>query len=199
MLIYFFLQITQFRKTIVTTFLLGIILSIGIYSLSNTFKVAVDAFITRSVSAEELAERGRENYSAIDRAIESVDAFKFANQAGYLGLGIGITYQGTGNVLVKYMPDIPFEEEGERIVLEIGIIGGILNLLLRFFIFIYAFNILVRIKNVSFAILIIPFVFYLLPSVFFLSNNTFNYLEGFSYWFSFALVLSIRNAYQNKF
>lgn len=198
MLIYFFLQITQFRKTIVTTFLLGIILSIGIYNLSNTFSVAVDAFVSRSVSSEELSEKGRENYSAKDRAIENMNAFKFADQAGYLGFGLGITYQGTGNVLVNYMPDIPFEEEGERIVLETGIIGGILTLFLRFFIFIYAFNILLRIKNVTFAILIIPFVFYLLPSVFFLSNNTFNYLEGFSYWFSFALVLSIRNAYQNQ-
>lgn len=198
MLTYFFLQIAQFRKTIVTTLLIGIILSVGLYSFSSTFSIAVDAFIKRSVTSEELAAKGIANYSAKDRTFDSIDAFKFSDEAGYLGFGLGTTYQGTGNVLVEYRPDISFEEEGERIVLEIGIIGGILTLLLRFFIFSYALNSLFKIKSVPFAILIIPFVLYLLPSVLFLSSNTFNYLEGFSYWFSFALVLSIRNAYQHQ-
>lgn len=195
---YIFLQIRAMRKSIMVIAFLGLCLSFLLYNYSNTMKTAVDAFFKRIEFVEAVAEKGIKNYSAKSRLLDRVTIFKYSEQAGLLGFGIGTTYQGTGSVLVNHRTDVPFEEEGERVVLEIGVIGGIILLLLRFFILVYSLNVLFKIKDIQFALLIIPFVIYLIPSVFFLGNNTFNYFDGFSYWFSFAMVISIAGIYQNK-
>ncbi len=197
-LIYYFLNIPKIRKSILVTFIAGVVLSISLYTFSNTFTVAIDAFFRRVEIVENIADKGVKGYSTSDRTIDRIDIFKFADKAGFLGFGIGTTYQGTGMVLSSLRSDISFEEEGERIVLEIGIIGGLLMILLRLTIFLYSLNVLLKIKSISITLLLIPFVLYLSPPLFFLNNNTFNYFDGFSYWFCFSLVLAFVNIYQNQ-
>lgn len=191
MLGYYFLYIPRLRKSIVVTFIVGVILALSLYTFSDTFTVAIDAFFKRVEIVEKIADKGYEGYSSTDRTKDRIDIFKFSDKAGYLGFGVGTTYQGTGMVLSKFRPDISFEEEGERIVLELGVIGGILMIFLRLSLFLYAIKILFSIKRVSTALLTIPFVLYLIPPLFFLNNNTFNYFDGFSYWFAFGLVLAL--------
>lgn len=186
------------RKSILVTAIVGLCLSFLLYNYSNTMKTAVDAFFKRVEFVEAVAEKGIKNYSAKSRLLDRVTIFKYSEQAGLLGFGIGTTYQGTGSVLVNHRTDVPFEEEGERVVLEIGVIGGVVLLLLRFFVLIYSLNVLLKIKDIQFALLIIPFVIYLIPSVLFLGNNTFNYFDGYSYWFAFAMVIAIANIYQHR-
>ncbi|NUM49599.1 MAG: hypothetical protein HUU48_00665 [Flavobacteriales bacterium] len=195
---FIFFQIKAMRKSILVTAIVGLCLSSLLYNYSNTMKTAVDAFFKRIEFVEAVAEKGIKNYSAKSRLLDRVTIFKYSEQAGLLGFGIGTTYQGTGSVLVNHRTDVPFEEEGERVVLEIGVIGGVILLLLRFFILIYSLNVLLKIKDIQFALLIIPFVIYLIPSVLFLGNNTFNYFDGYSYWFSFAMIIAIANIYQSK-
>lgn len=196
--VFIFLQITTLRKSILATSILGICLSFMAYNFSNTMETAVDAFFKRAELVETIAERGIKSSSVKDRTIDRLTIFKYAEQAGYTGFGIGTTYQGTGIVLLNYRTDMPFEEEGERIVLEIGVIGGVLMILLRLTIFLYSLNVLLKIKNIQFALLLLPFVLYLIPPLFFLNNNTFNYFDGFSYWFSFSLVIALSKIYQNQ-
>jgi len=195
--LFIFIQISALRKSIIVTALLGLCLSMVLYNYSTTMQTAVDSFFKRVEFVEAVAEKGIKNYSAKSRLLDRVSIFKYAEQAGYFGFGIGTTYQGTGAVLSNFRTDVPFEEEGERVVLEIGVIGGIILLILRFLVITYSFNILLRIKDVQFALLVIPFVFYLVPSVLFLGNNTFNYFDGFSYWFSFSMIISLSKIYQN--
>ncbi len=194
--IFIFIQITALRKSILVTSILGIGFSFVFYNFSSTMKTAVDAFFQRAEFVEIVAEKGITNYSAKERTIERLTIFKFAEEAGFTGFGIGTTYQGTGAVLSDFRTDLSFEEEGERNVLEIGIIGGVLLILLRLTILFYSISILIKVNNINFALLILPFVLYLIPPLFFLSNTTFDHFDGFSYWFAFGLVLAINRINQ---
>ncbi len=196
--IFIFIQITALRKSILVTSILGIGFSFVFYNFSSTMKTAVDAFFQRAEFVEIVAEKGITNYSAKERTIERLTIFKFAEEAGFTGFGIGTTYQGTGAVLSDFRTDLSFEEEGERNVLEIGIIGGVLLILLRLTILFYSISILIKVNNINFALLILPFVLYLIPPLFFLSNTTFDHFDGFSYWFAFGLVLAINRINQQQ-
>ena len=194
-LLYIFTHIHNFRKAIISFVILSLFGGVLLYNFGNTFKQATDAFLFRAEQQEILAEKGLEGYSAKDRLVDRLDIYKFSKEAGWLGLGIGTTYQGTGFFLNKKKEELFFEEEGERVVLEIGIIGATILLFLRLFILFFSISFLFKIRHIKFALLTLPFVLYIIPQTFFLNNLTFNYLDGFSYWFSFALILSVRSIY----
>lgn len=198
-IIFIFFQIKNLRKSILVTVIFGLGLSFFAYNFSTTMKTAVDAFFARAEFVEKVADKGVKNYSAKDRTIDRLTIFKFGDAAGLTGFGIGTTYAGTGGVLSNYRSDLAYEEEGERNVLEIGVIGGILLILLRLTILIHSVTILIKIKDINFALLTLPFVLYLIPPLFFLNNTTFDHFDGYSYWFSFGMVLAISKIYQNQF
>ena len=185
----------QLRKSILVILITGSIFSVGIYTFSPTFKTALDSFVTRVEYTENVAETRVASYGAKNRLIDRLDIFKFSKEAGLTGFGIGTTYQGTGFFLSTKRNDIKYEEEGERLVLELGVIGGILSILMRFFIFTYSLFLLFRIKKVSYSLLILPFVLQLIPPLFFLNSITFSYNDNFIYWFSFGLILSLEKIY----
>ncbi|MCB9365440.1 MAG: hypothetical protein H6587_12785 [Flavobacteriales bacterium] len=190
---FLFVKVPILRKNVIVSIIVGIILTTILYNVSDTFNTAISAFLKRAEIVEQVAEKGREGYGARDRTLNRINLFKYANEAGWLGFGIGTTYQGTGMVLSNYRTDLPFEEEGERIVLELGIIGGILLILLRWSIFLFALLTFLNTKIVSIALLKIALLLAILPPIFFLNNTTFNYFDGFSYWFSFALILALNH------
>lgn len=194
--IYIFLNVTKLRKTIVLITITGVLTLFFTFNLSETFNTAISSFFKRAEFVEQVASKGVEGYSAEDRVIDRLDIFKFSNEAGYFGFGIGTTYQGTGMILSEFRPDIPFEEEGERVVLEIGIIGGIILLLLRLFILLYLLNYFFKTNVINLALLKIPFILLIIPPIFFLNNTTFNYFDGFSYWLAFGLVLALNKINQ---
>jgi len=189
--IYIFLNMLTLRKTITVSLVFGVITMLLAYNLSSTFNTAIDAFFKRSEFVEQVAEKGEVGYSAKSRLIDKLTPFKFAEQAGWLGFGIGTTYQGTGMVLADWRNDLPFEEEGERVVLELGIIGGFLIFLSRLSILLYCYNMLFRIKSIETNLLIIPLILIITPPLFFLNETTFNYLDNFIYWFAFSLVMAL--------
>jgi hypothetical protein len=190
--IYIFFYIPGLRKSIVIIALVGFISSVLLYNFYGTFQIAVDSFMRRAEIVEEKAELV-EHWSTRQRIANRIDIFKQADKAGMLGLGIGTTYQGTGMYVTLKRPDISFEEEGERVVLEIGIVGGALLWLVRIFIFLSSLKILLNTRRIDKALLILPLVLYIMPPALFLNNTTFNYFDGFSYWFTFGLILSLKN------
>jgi hypothetical protein len=192
---YIFFQMQQLRKSILIILISGGILSVGVYMFSPTFKTALDSFVTRVEYAENVAETRVAEYGAKNRLIDRLDIFKFSEEAGLTGFGIGTTYQGTGFFLSSKRNDIQYEEEGERLVLELGTIGGILSILLRLSIFTYSFFLLFRIKKVSYSLLMLPFLLQLIPPLFFLNSITFSYYDNFIYWFSFGLILALEKVY----
>jgi hypothetical protein len=190
--VYIFFYIPELRKSIVIIVLIGLVSGILLYNFYGTFQIAVDSFIRRAEIVEEKAEIV-EHWSTRQRIANRINIFKQSDKAGLLGFGIGTTYQGTGMFVTLKRPDVSFEEEGERVVLEIGIIGGTLLWLLRIFIFLTSLKILFHTRNINKALLILPLVLYITPPALFLNNTTFNYFDGFSYWFTFGLILSLKN------
>lgn len=195
--IFAFFQIKKLQKHISLYLSIGIIFAFILYNFTDTVQESTDAFTDRVEMTERVGATGRQGYSAKDRVLDRVNIFIFAKQAGWLGLGIGTTYQGTGNFLGSVRSDFGYEEEGERIVLELGIIGGVIVFLLRLSILLYALKVLLKMKNIKYILLTIPFVLYVVPPTFFMTNLTFNYFDGFSYWFAFSLILALEKAYNN--
>jgi hypothetical protein len=193
--IFAYSQIKKLRKHVIFYFFSGIIVAVLLYNTTGTFKESTDAFAGRIEMTERVAKTGKQGYSAKDRVMDRVNIFIFAKQAGWTGLGMGTTYQGTGNFLKTVRHDFGYEEEGERIVLELGIIGGIIIFLLRLSILLYSIKVLFKIKSIQYALLTIPLVLYIFPPTFFLSNLTYNYYDGFSYWFAFSLILALEKSY----
>jgi len=192
-----YFKIPQLRKHILILLLFSSLLAIIFYNTSTTVQESTDAFTNRVEQTEKVGESGKAGYTAKDRVYDRVNIFAFSDYSGWLGLGIGTTYQGTGNFLKDKIPEIYYEEEGERIVLELGIVGGIIMILLRLSIFLYALNVLLKMKHIKYIIFSIPFVLYLFPPIFFLTNVTFNYFDGFAYWLSFSLLLALEKSYIN--
>ncbi len=191
--IYILFQISQLRKSIIIISLFSLTSITLLYSISSTFQQSVDGFIYRVNMTEHIADQGVEGYSAEDRITDRLTIFKFSEEAGWLGFGIGTTYQGTGFFLSSKRSDIKFEEEGERIILELGVIGGIIVLLMRLFIFLYGLSCLIKSKSVNSALLQLPFALQLMVPLFFLNSITFSYIDNFIYWFSLGIVIAISN------
>ncbi len=188
---YIFLNISSLRKTIVVSSIVGIITLLVAFNFSTTFNTAINSFITRVEFTEHVAKQGVEGYSTRDRIIDRVTIFKFSEEAGFMGFGIGTAYQGTGFYLNKKRPDIKFEEEGERIVLELGIIGGIILILLRLSLFQFSLFSLLKSKLINISILKLIFLLLIIPPILFLNNTTFNYIDGFFYWLCFSFILAL--------
>jgi hypothetical protein len=191
-----FMYIKKLRKHVSFILIISIVLSLSLYNLTEAFKSSTDAFIDRIRLTERAADEGLKGWSTEDRVIDRLNIFIFSEQAGWLGLGIGTTYQGTGNFLSKYFKD-GYEEEGERIVLELGIIGGIIIFLLRLSILLYSIKVLIRIRDIKFFLLALPFTLFLFPPTIFLTEQIFNYYDAFTYWFAFSLVLGLEKGSNN--
>jgi len=192
-----FFYIKTLRKHITFIITSGILISFILYNTTESFKASTDAFIYRIKFTEKAAESGLKGWSTEDRLVDRINIFIFAKEAGLYGFGIGTTYQGTGNILSKHFKE-GYEEEGERIVLEMGVIGGIIMILLRFSLVFYAIKVLIRMKQINYFILTIPFVLYLFPPAFFISNLTFNYFDGFTYWLAFSFIKALEKSYNNS-
>ncbi len=166
-------------------------LGTGFYTTNETFQLSVNNFIYRVNLVEHFAEQGVEGYSAKDRIIDRLTIFKFSEEAGFLGFGIGTTYQGTGFYLNKKRPDIKFEEEGERVVLELGVIGGVIAILFRLSIFLYGLSLLLKSNNIYINLFQIFLILQLIPPLLFLNNITVSYIDASLYWLSFGLIISL--------
>src|SRR3989338_4907584 len=81
------------------------------------------------------------------RLEDTFTPFKFLDHAGLLGYGIGTTYQGAVR-FVSDWGDMPrdFEEEPERVVLEIGLVGYILTYGLRLVVLFYLLRLFFALK-----------------------------------------------------
>jgi uncharacterized membrane protein len=141
-----------------------------------------------------LAFMGRvsENEDITTRLVDNYTPFKFLGEAGLIGYGIGTTYQGAAG-LSDTWSDMPrdFEQEWERLVLELGLIGFLLIMILRIQILFFSAKSFRRStvyenKNLLGVILISQ-----IPAVFGLNSIVYNYMDSIFYWFLAGLMISI--------
>lgn len=197
--IYVFLSFSNLRKTVTVTFFIGILGLVGLYFTTNLFNDPVDATIARFEKAESRHRDESTGYTDIQMRLQDrLDIFKFSNEAGWFGYGIGMAYQGS-EAFIRHPIPFYFEEEGERIVLELGIIGGFIVILLRLSIFIFAIQVLRWCKSIEIKLLLLPLTLYILPGILTIQNITFSYMENFIYYFAIGLIIALYKIQQKEY
>lgn len=194
---YVFLNFVNLRKTVSIVFTLGFVMSLTLYSTTNLFKNPIDSTVKRFEQAESRHRGESTGFTDVQLRLQNrVDIFKFSDNAGWLGYGIGMTYQGQG--MIKNPIPFYFEEEGERLVLEFGVIGGIIIVLMRLFIFLFSFSILKWCKNIEIKILLTSLIFLIIPPVLTIQMTTFSYMENFFYYFTIGLIFALYKIQQKE-
>jgi hypothetical protein len=153
------------------------------FALSFFFRDAVTAFWQRTSS----------NSDVEGRIIDTVTTpFVFAGYAYAWGSGIGSTHQATA-FLVKdrppysWLPTDDFEEEPERIMLELGVIGFLLFYGLKSAFLLAAWRLTRQLKDLD--LKLIAMVVFLVQLSFFVSPTVFNVTASFYYWFLSGLLI----------
>jgi len=152
-----------------------VILGILLFVINTNFaaRESYDAFM----------ERARTTEDAIPRIIDTFTPFKFLPAAGLFGYGIGTTYQATQRFEIDWK-DMPrgFEEEPERILLELGLIGYLLVYLLRLVIIFLFWKLFKRLRHINLKLLALCSLLFQLQFIHF-NNLVFNLTSGIFYWF----------------
>lgn len=145
----------------------------GAVSSSRAGQEALKAIMFRTEKQTDLAPR----------IIDTITPLKFFNDAGFIGWGIGSTYQGSSYFVKDWgTMNRDFEEEPERILLELGLIGYFLvyfGRLLLAFRFWRLFNKLRSVDMKLLALIIFLFQLQFLQ----LMSLTFNFTNAVFYWF----------------
>lgn len=196
--VYVFLSFSGLRKTVVVIFVLGFTSTVFLYFTTDLFNDPVDATIARIEKAESRHRTESTGYTDLQlRLMDRLDIFKFSKHAGWTGYGIGMAYQGSQGFIQRPIP-FYFEEEGERIVLELGIIGGVVVVLLRLSLFLFALQVLRWCKSVEIKLLMLPLLLYILPGILTIQNITYSYMENFIYYFAIGLIIALYKIQQKE-
>lgn len=194
---YVFVNYQSLRKAVSLGMILVPILLLITYNTTNVVKNAIDSFFVRFERAGvKHKTEGGAVLDVFNRTIDRVDVLKFAGTVGFQGWGTGTAYQGNASLLKNRFPYY-YEEEAERLAIELGIVGIILTILMRMFIFIHSLTIIYLIKNPFFKIIVYSLSIYQIPHIFALSNTIYNYMDNFIYWFNFGLILAISHFNSN--
>lgn len=189
--IYVFLRFPNLRKTVAVTFIVGFTSLYTLYFTTDLLNDPVDATISRFEKAESRHRTESTGYTDVKMRLEDrIDIFKFSEEAGWFGYGIGMAYQGSTAFIKNPIP-FYFEEEGERIVLELGIIGGILVIIMRLAILIFALQILKWCASNEIKLLLLPLILYITPSILTIQNTTYSYMENFIYYLAIGLIIAL--------
>jgi O-antigen ligase len=89
------------------------------------------------------------------------------------------------------MPDY-WEEESERLVIELGLLGFIIIVLLRVSIFVFAVKTFKSLTDSSLKQIALIIIVLQLPSVMAFSPVTFNWLENVFYWTGVGLLVALK-------
>ncbi len=177
-----------------------------IYKLSMGFIISFFAFILLkqfnigSKALENFIARVELNNDIEGRIYDTTDPFKYLDISGAFGFGIGSTYQGAAGLSKGGSLVIPvyYEEEPERMLLELGLIGTLISYLIKFYILYYAFQIY-KFQNDDFwkKLSAIPLI-YMIVVVLGFFPIIFNWLEGIAYWSLIGLSACIKHISNNE-
>ena len=179
----------HFLKMVIVIAVIGI-------SLSRFFPNALEMFQMRldSLGMEDLSDRVKESTRFPSEEMEL---------AGGIGFGLGSTQHGKDAILDKMgistdiIPTgIGYEEEPERIMLELGSVGFSIYYLFRVFILIGMFNLLkLLLRCETYPIAFGLFMFMLLNG---LTPLVFNHIFNVLFWFSAGVILALYQFNQQK-
>ncbi len=172
---------------------------IVLYNTTDIARNAVDSFMVRfqRAGAKYKTEEGA-YIDVYNRSVDRLDFLKYATLTGLQGWGVGVAYQGNDKRLKSRFPEY-YEEEGERLSIDLGLVGITIVVLMRIFIFFHSLNVWYATRHPLLKIILYAMTIYQIPHVLLLSNTVYNYMDNFVYWFNFALILAMaKNAPTNE-
>ncbi len=163
----------RFILRIIPRLAIVLILAFGFLTVSSGAKTAYNAFKVR-------AEEGRD-VSA--RLLDTFTPFKFLDTAGLIGWGIGTTYQGAARFASQWGGMTrDFEEEPERVLLELGLIGYFLIFFCRLLLIFEFWRLFNRLRHVDFKLLALSSLLFQVQFLQ-LTSLIFNHTSSVFYWF----------------
>ena len=169
----------KLMKRFIPRIILALALIFLIFNFTSYGKKVVNAFMTRVVYEEQL-ERVIDLYKR---------PFDFIKIAGFYGYGLGTTYQGSialgHNPHPYYLEEVTggYEDEPERVMLEVGLVGFIMVYLLRLF-YIYDFwGLFRKLKDIDLRNLSLILLLFQIQFVCGVNMLIFNHTSNLLYWY----------------
>jgi hypothetical protein len=162
-------------RIIVLAFLL-----IGISTYSNTMGTSIANFFDR---AERVGGVG-------DRISRNIFPVYLTNQAGLFGMGIGVEYQGAKRFIKN--SNTPYVEgEYQKLIVELGLIGLLIVIIMRLHILYYTYKYFKRItdKNLK-SVMLLLFIFQI-PCVLGQLGIIYSSIQNAIYWMIVGLVVAV--------
>jgi hypothetical protein len=177
------------KKVFIKYGLVVVFLLVSVISFTNIGREAALSLIERTKSASG---------DVIPRIVFIYSPLRFLSDAGLVGYGIGTAYQGA-RAFVEDWGDMPreFEAEWERILLEFGLIGFVIVVLLRVSILLYTWKVFKRIKTFELKLLALMVFIHQLPVLYGL-NIVFDYMNSIIYWSLLGLLISVSRLERNN-
>lgn len=167
----------EFFKKFALRIILGVLITLLFFYALPAGKNIVEAFMSRANDSQDIGPRLVDTYTT---------PFRLASICSYYGFGLGITYQGSsilGNNLDKIQALTGgFEEEPERVVIEMGVVGFILVYSMRAFFIILFWRLYRKLKDPDLKFLALISVFFQFQFLG-LAAVFFNTANGVFYWF----------------
>jgi hypothetical protein len=162
--------------------------------MGGVFFLVVSQTSVGRKSFNNLNKRFKDNNDAESRLIDTFTPLKFFKSAGWGGFGIGTYYQGASSV-VNDWKDMPrdAEEEHERLVLELGLLGYLIVLATRLSICVFAFWVFLSLRDRYLKMLSLAFFIMIALPLFGLGNLTTNWMDAILYWSIVGLLVVFRN------
>lgn len=167
--------------------ILALALIFLIFNFTGFGRKIVDAFMTRIVY-EEQVERVMDLYKR---------PFAFIEIAGLYGYGLGTTYQGSialgHNPHPYYLEEVTggYEDEPERVMLEVGLVGFIMIYLLRLF-YIYNFwGLFRKLKDIDLKNLSLILLLFQIQFISGVNMLVFNHTSNLLYWYFIGFMFAL--------
>lgn len=166
-----------------------IFLSVIMLLNNETAKTSLEAFLSRVEGNSDIGNRVEDTFSY----------FQFANQSGLIGFGIGTSYAGSASFITeRHRMPVYWEEEPERLVIELGLIGFFVIFIMRATVFLFAIKTFFLLKDKWLKLLALVILTHQIPSVLIFNQVTFNWVENIIYWTEIGFLVSINNIYLNE-
>lgn len=134
-------------------------------------------------SLKSFMGRVEANNDVGNRVEDALNPFKFLETSGIIGFGIGTTYEANRKYLTgrDRMPGY-WEEEAERVVIELGLIGFLLCTGMRFAVFFFIVRTMFTVRETRLKLIAMALAIIQLPTIFYLNLAIFNWMDNIIFW-----------------
>jgi hypothetical protein len=145
-----------------------------------------------SEALDSFVDRVQGNSDVGHRVEDAFDPFKFLDTSGLIGFGPGTTYEANQKYLTG-RSRMPFfwEEESERVVIEIGLIGFLIVTMLRLWVLGFTVRTMFSASESSHKLILMVLAIIQLPSSLYLNLTIFNWMDNIIFWTTAGLTTAI--------